>query len=208
MPSHSPEQEQTATMLRGLCTLLSKLDPTEHKAHVHLNMSMDPDADEAAIALAYKYDKEHVHVSFMELQRFFDENYKMAAAFLSDQWDVDQRNVGWPIDESQQAASYFVTLRKEDYMVTTSRWLQPVPNETEPVEMIAASYEPAWSLSPTIRVIYFGGEPLISCKFNAHDPRSDESADWSHIGELTPDDVMTAEKVTKRIPFHVFDTTP
>ena len=195
MMTPSPENDQTAEMLRGLHSLLTKLDPTEHMAHCHVDMSIDPDRDLGTLMLAYAYDEENAKVHFDELQSFFDDNFTQAKKLLANKWDIYRRLVPWPEDESQHAASYLVNYRGEEFKVSTARWSQPVP-DGEPVEMIATAIDPKQPDSPTIRIIYLGDEPLVSRKFNSSTVDNSNAID-SGMDDLSPDDIMTAEKVVR-----------
>lgn len=201
MATASPEKDKTEEMLRGLRQLTAKLDPAEHMAHCHLDMSINPDRDLGALMLAYEFDEETARANFEESQNFFDDSFMRAKVSLAKRWDVYRRQVPWPEDESQHAASYLVGYRGEEFKVSVARWTQPVPGE-ESVEMIATTIDPRWSESSTIRIIYFGNEPLVSCKFNTLAVDNPSAADTWGTDALNPDDIMTAEKVVRSALLH------
>lgn len=208
MSSSSPEQEQISTMLSALKSTLDTVDPIERKAHFHMSVTNDGDLDEAIRTLAYRYETDHINDSYEDLSDFFQQNYDVAAPFLADMWNIDQQNVPWPEESSQNAACYFTSYKGEEYLVRIANWCQPTPNDSETAIMLAVSFEPAWSDDSTIRVIYYDGEPLVSCKYSAVARQQLVLADWSDTGELNPDDVMHAQKLAENIPFQEFDTTP
>lgn len=199
MSALSPEQDEATAALVKLRPLIARIDPIQHTAHNHLSMSGDEKTDTEFAGLDDDFDGEHAIVKFEELANAFNDDYMMSDSFLAELWNVDQRQVPWPADESQSAASYFTTYKSEEFKVTITRWMQPNPITKEIEEMMGACIDPMWSLSPTIRVIYLGKQPLISCKYSQLEVSGSVRADWSDTGTLTPDDVMTAEKVIKRI---------
>lgn len=206
--SSSPEHDQISALLTTLKSTLDTVDPIERKAHFHMCVTSDGDLDEAIRTLGYRYETEHINDSYNDLGDFFQENYDVIAPFLADMWNIDQQDVKWPVENSQNAACYFTTYKNEDYLVRIANWRQPTPDEQETAAMLAVSFEPAWSDESTIRVIYFNGEPIVSCKYSAVARQRLAIADWSDTGELNPDDVMHVQKLAENIPFQEFDTTP
>lgn len=205
MSSMHPEQDETTSLLKSLRSTLSRIDPNEHNAQYHMSMSGDEEADQAILAQGYKLDDERAVIHFEELATMFDEDYRLSSTFLAELWDIDQRYVPYPVDESQSAACYLTRYKQEEFKVTITHWMQPNPKSGEVEEMMGACIDPTWSLSPTVRAVYINGSPLLSCKYSGFEVADPGQAEWSNTGTLSADDIVAAEKVIKRIPFRVFD---
>jgi len=201
MSSFSPEQDEATAALVRLRPLIDRIDPIQHAARGYLSMS-DDERTVTNLVESDNSDRERAIINFEELATAFNDDYMMSDSFLAELWDVDEREVPWPADDSQSAASYFTSYKSEEFKVTITRWMQPNPRTKEIEEMMGACIDPMWSLSPTIRVVYLGKQPLISCKYSQLEVSGSVRADWSDTGTLTPDDVMTAEKVIKRVTLH------
>ena len=210
MSSFSPERELSRTLYRDVANTLTKLVPWEYQADCHVFMTGDVDVDRAVLEAIYKpADEGILEDTFEDLVEFFDESFDTAKPFLCEQWDIDDPEMlPWPEDETQIAAKYSATKGQNTYEITVAQWKQPTPYTDLPVEMISVKIEADSLIGPLMRITYYDGEPLLSCRYVETTMNDLPEVGWDNFGELSTDDLWLIHQLTKSIPLREFDTTP
>lgn len=210
MSSFSPEQALSETLHRELAFALSTLYPWEYQADCHVPMSGDPDIDRSLLDAIYSFpDAGVLDDTFEDLVEFFDESFEAATPFLCEKWDIDNTEVlPWPEEETQLAARYSSVENGEVYEITVAHWKQPTPYAGMPADMICVSIEADSLSSPTMRIVFYNQEPLLSCRYVTTAVSDLPNVGWENFGELSPEQLLLMQKLIGNIPLREFDITP
>lgn len=210
MNPFSPEQALSETLHHELAFMLGKLYPWEYQSDCHVSMSGDPDIDRAMLNTLYTFtDAAILDDTFEDLVDFFDTSFEAAKPFLCEQWDIDDaEKLPWPEEETQIAAKYSGVEGDETYEITVAHWKQPTPHADLPAEMVCVRVESDLMEGPIMRIIFYNGEPLLSCRYIETTVRDLPYVGWDKFGELPAEELLLMQKLIKNIPPREFDITP